>query len=455
MPAKRYKIDPDKMGLLPYTTIEFWLDFEDMDFVWGYSEALFTSLCEREPYLASLFSTRLTEMAAAIDYRTDRDFSRPGCFVVFDDKTWLTKLAAIATKGAARLAVPSLTSVASPKELTREIAANKQCFTAPMSADLLGARGDATGRRNSEKSVALYLPALNLGQFMVPTVFARSRLFGADGPRGSRKTFTSAAPRVIQHFSGVRAGQTTFSYTGDELWTSDEEVWTTLLAEAVSTPLGEDVSMRLLELLNLMPGRGVDGTNPRQRVRSAGLRLSNASLTISTRDPAAIAMIKQCLPNNPAVRDADKKNFLVFTVKLLEQFTASTDIVTFRVSRELRALFGDKLHTWYDREAYYALPANGLSRRLFLLYNSHYNCQPQTQAELTEYLGIKSKTARHVRAALEEAHAEMLRQGLILGHEFRKPADAERKACATECFVVTRTARPVKISMTEVDSDAA
>lgn len=447
MPTKRYKIDPGQMGLLPYTTIEFWLDFEDMDFVWGYSEALFTSLCEREPYLASLFATRLTEMAAAIDYHTDRDFSRPGCFVVFDDKTWLTKLAAIATEGAARLAVPALTSVASPKELTREIAANKRGFTAPVSAEQLSARGETTGQRNSEKSVALYLPALNLGQFMVPTVFARSSLFGADGPRGSRKAFTSAAPRVIQHFSGVRAGQTTFSYTGDELWTSDEEVWTSLLAQAVTTPLGNDVSMRVLDLLHTMPGRGVDGTGPRQRVRSAGLRLSNASLTITTSDPAAIAMIKQCLPSNPAVRDADKKNFLVFTVKLLEQFTASTDIITFRVSREMRALFGDRLHTWYDREAYYALPAEGLSRRLFLLYNSHFSCQPLTQAELTEYLGIKSKTARHVRAVLEDAHAEMERQGLIIGYAFRKPSEAERNNCsAAACFVVDRPARPEKLS---------
>lgn len=447
MPTKRYKIDPAKMGLLPYTTIEFWLDFEDMDFVWGYSEALFASLCEREPYLASLFSTRLKKMAAAIDYRTDQDFSRPGCFVVFDDKTWLTKLAAVATQGAARLAVPVPTSIASPRELTREIVARNQVFISPAPGGVQGPSREVTVLGNPAKLSALYLPALNIGQFMLPTVFARSGLFGADGPRGSRKAFTSGAPRIIHHFSGVRAGQTTFSYTGDELWTSDEEVWTTLLAEAVTTPLGDDVSMRILDLLHAMPGRGVDGTGPRQRVRSAGLRLSNASLTITTSDPVAIAMIKQCLPSNPAARDADKKNFLVFTVKLLEQFTASTDIITFRVSRELRALFGDRLYTWYDREAYYALPAEGLSRRLFLLYNSHFNCQPLTQTELTEYLGIKSKTARHVRAVLEDAHAEMERQGLIIGYAFRKPTEAERKNCsAAACFVVDRSARPEKLS---------
>lgn len=451
MPTKRYKIDPAKMGLLPYTTIEFWLDFDDMDFVWGYSEALFASLCEREPYLASLFSTRLKKMAAAIDYRADQDFSRPGCFVVFDDKTWLTKLAAVATQGAARFAVPVPTSIASPRELTREIAARNQVFIAPAPGGVQGPSRELTVLGSPAKHPALYLPAVNIGQFMLPTVFARSGLFGADGPCGSRKSYTSQSPRVIQHFSGVRAGQTTFSYTGDELWTSDEEVWTTLLAEAVTTPLGEDVSMRILDLLHAMPGRGVDGTSPRKRVRAAGVRLATASLTITTSDPAAISMIKHCLPDNPAVRDAEKKNFLVFTVKLLEQFTASTNMITFRVSRELRALFGDKLHTWYDREAYYALPAEGLSRRLFLLYNSHYNCQPLTQAELSEYLGIKSKTARHVRAVLEEAHAEMQRQGLILGHAFRKPTDGERKNCTTACFVVDRPARPAKLSLAEIE----
>lgn len=452
MQTKHYKIQPDQMALLNAETIEFWLDFDDMDFIWGYSEQLFTSVCAAHPHLAVLFASKLAEMSAAVDFRTDGDFARPGSFAHHDDKRWLAKLSAIAAKAAAAPVAPAPIAVVAAPELTREISAHSEGFVPAAPADLLGTGEESTAQRNPAKPSALYLPALHIGQFMLPTVFARSGLFGADGPCGSRKSYTSGSPRIIQHFSGVRAGQTTFSYIGDELWTSDEEVWTTLLAEAVTTPLGEDVSIRILDLLHAMPGRGVDGTSPRKRVRAAGVRLATASLTITTSDPAAIAMIKHCLPNNPAVRDAEKKHFLVFTVKLLEQFTASTNMITFRVSRELRALFGDKLHTWYDREAYYALPAEGLSRRLFLLYNSHFNCQPLTQAELSEYLGIKSKTARHVRAVLEEGHAEMQRQGLTLGHAFRKPTDGERKNCVTPCFVVDRPARLAKLSPAEVEA---
>jgi hypothetical protein len=455
MQIKQYKIQPDRLSMLNVQTIEFFLDFDEMEFIWSYSEQLFTSTCEFNPYLASLFAPKLAEMAAALECRTDQDFARPGSFVVYDDKSWLTKLAAIAAKKAARLVVPASVAIAAAKELTREIAVYPHDFTPPAAAEVLGTGEESTAQRNAEKPAALYLPALNLGQFMMPTVFARSGLFGADGPRGSRKVFTGAAPRIIRHFSGVRAGQTTFSYTGDELWTSDEEVWTTLLAEAVTAPLGQDVSMRVLDLLRSMPGRGVDGTNPRQRVIRAGVRLNNASLTITTSDPVAIAMIKQCLPKNPAVRDADKKNFLVFTVSLLEQFTASTDIITFRVGRELRALFGDKLHTWYDREAYYSLPSTGLSRRLFMLYNSHFNCHPLTQAELVEFLGIKSKTTSHVRKSLEEAHVELTNRGFDLGHEFRRPAAAERKNCNTPCFVVTRPERVAKVVVVEAEADSA
>jgi hypothetical protein len=437
MSHKHYKIQPAEMAQLSLEALEFWLDFDDMAFVWGYSQQVLAQVCAAHPHLAPVFAEKLAAMAAAC-VRDGVEYQRPGIGGLLEDKDWLNQLSAVAAKATAK------------PEATRAIAAHKEGFAPAAPAALLGLGEESTAARAKAPAgaemPAVFLPALNIGQFMLPTMIARSSLFGAEGPRGAvRQAYTGARPRIIQHFSGMRTGQTTITYTGDELWTSDEEVWTTLLAEAVTTPLGEDVSMRIIDLLTSMPGRGVDGTGPRLRVRAAGARLKAATLKIVTSDPAAIAMMKACLPNNPAVRDAEKKNFLELTVSLLEQFTASTDVITFRIGRELRALFGDKMHTWYDREAYYALPAKGLSRRLFLLYNSHYSCHPMTQAELTEFLGIKSKTARNVRAELVAGHEDLTAQGFDQGHIYRVPTQEERPGCTTPCFVVKRPKRPTKL----------
>ena len=445
---KKYKIQPAEMALLSIDTIEFYLDFDDMRFIWGYSQQLLKSVCEATPHLAPLFAEKLSAMAAAIKSRDDCEFLRPGSGAYFMDKHWLALLAEIAAKVAAK-SVQTTAPVAATVEapvFRRAAAADKAGFVLPTADDVLGKGAEAMAQLSAQKLTDLYLPSLNIGQFMVPTMLARSGLFAPDGARGARhQAFTTAAPRILSHLSGVRAGQTTIHFVGEELWTSDEEVWTSLLAEAVTTPLGVDVSMRMLDLLNMMPGRGVDGTSPRQRVRSAGTRLMGATLKITTSDPATIATVKACLPNNTAVRDAEKKGFLELNVKLLEQFASSTDVITFRIGRELRALFGDKLHTWYDREAYYSLPAKGLSRRLFMLYNSHYECMPLTQAELTEFLGIKAKTARNVRIELEAAHTELSKRGMDLGHTYRVPTKEERLGCSTPCFVVKRAKRISKV----------
>jgi hypothetical protein len=434
MTLKHYTIQPTDMAKLSVLELEFFLDFDDLRFIFGYSTDVFAQVCGAHPHLAPVFAEKLTALAATCN-RDVRLFARPDGDALVNDFDFLTGLAAVAIRAS---------------KGTRAISAHKEGFVPPSLANVLGLGAESNASRTQTPTGAalppVFLPALNIGQFMLPNIIARCGLFGADGPRGSvRQSFSSASPRVIQHLSGVRAGQTTITFTGEELWTSDEEVWTTLLENAVTTPLGEEVSVRIIDLLHAMPGRGVDGTSPRRRVRSAGARLKAATLKIVTSDPAAIATMKACLPNNPAVRDAEKKNFLELNVSLLEQFIASTDIITFRVSRELRALFGDKLHTWYNRDDYYSLPAEGLSRRLFLLYNSHFSCMPLTQAELTEYLGIKAKTVRNVRANLVAGHAELTKRGFDQGHIYRVPRAEERVSCTTACFVVKRPQRQSKV----------
>lgn len=450
MQTKQYKIQPDKMALLDAETIEFWLEFDEMSFIWGYSEQLFTSVCAAHPQLAALFASKLAEMSAAVDSRTDDDFARPGSFAHHDDKRWLAKLSTIAAKAAPVAAV-----VAAAPELTREIAAHREGFTPAAPADLLGTGEAADASRDPAKLLPLYLPAPELGQLMLPLFVARSGLFGAGGAKnGTRQVWTTSSPRIINHFSGMRSGSTTLTYTGEELWTGEQELWTNLLNSATTTALGEDVTVGFLDALRAMPDRG-DGNNSRDRVRKEGNRLKAGSLTIRTSDPVTIAMMQKCLPENKSLQEADKKKFVQLSFSLLESFTTSTDSITFRISREMRALFGSKLHTWYDVGTYYSLPAAGLSRRLYVLYASHYDCYPLTVAEHIEYLGIKAKTVRNVVGYLRDAHAELQVRRLIDGVEFRMPSATERKGCNVPAFIVKRPNREERVVHVEVPAEEA
>jgi len=443
MAHKTYRIQPDQMALLPADTIDFMLDF-DQDFVFGYSPTLLKSVCEAHPYLAPKFEAVLVEMAAAVDRRFDNEFERPGTYSLFDDKDWLTNQASVARKVVA--AQPAAPAPAPVAEQTRAIAAHSENFAPSADDDLIGTGQETVAQQDAAKAVDVFLPALDIGQFFQPTLFARSGLFGAAGARNSdRRNWPSSSPRVITHFSGQRKGTTSITFTGEELWTGEQELWTSLLSFGATTALGKNVTVRWMDVLHSMPGRGVGGSGPRDRVRSEGNRLKAAALVIRSTDPLVIKAMRQCLPGNRSVQEADKKGFVELSFSLLESFASSSDSITFRISTELRALFGSNLYTWYDREAYYALPTKGLSRRLFLLENSHVDCYPLTVAELTEYLGIAAETPRNVKGYLEKAYEQLRVHGHILACEFRKPTEAERRGSNTACFVITRKPRASKV----------
>jgi len=419
------------MGALNEATIDFYLDVHP-EFIFGFSPELLGTVCRKYPKLTSLFETKLVELSAALDPYDVTEYERPGTFSMFDDADWLRHLSKILTKY--KVKVPRTTLAAHGFESASE-------------EEFVGIGEDATLQQEASKLAPVYLPALDVGQFMQPTLFARGGLFRAPGARNvARQSWPASRPRVISHFSGLQRGRTTLTYIGEELWTGDQELWVSLLRFGATTALGQDVTVRFLDVLHSMPGRGTTGSSPRERVRSEGNRLKHAGLTLRSSDPAVIRMLQKCLPENNTLRDASNKNFIQMPVSLLEAFTTSTDSITFRISRELCALFGSNLYTWYDLDTYYSLPAKGLSRRLYLLYNSHYDCYPLTLLELTEYLGVRATVTRNVKANLEEAHEQLIRIGQAVKFEYRNPTLEERASCTAPCFVVTRPARSVKVA---------
>ena len=87
-------------------------------------------------------------------------------------------------------------------------------------------------------------------------------------------------------------------------------------------------------------------------------------------------------------------------------------IVSLHISKQVRALFGTGLSSWFKEDAYYSLRSS-TARRLFLLYGRHANPWPFTRIELQEYLGSKSGTSGDFKKTLDRAFAEMVRKRII------------------------------------------
>jgi hypothetical protein len=424
MQHKQYKIKPEDMAALSLADVEFYLDLET-DFVFCYSFATLNAVCERSPALAGKFAIVLSEMAAAVDVRYDKEYLRPNCGALFDDKEYLTRLSIVARGHAL---------------CTDATTVRAEGFVPEIRETKIATGSGATVTNPADAPVPLYLPAADIGRFLQPTMLARCGLFRSGGSSKSvRESWTTSRPLVLNHFSGLKGGSTSVFYAGEELRSGDQEAWALLLNRATATALGEEVTVSLNIALGSVPGRGL-GSNSRLWLRGAGQRLNNASLTIRTTDVNVIALMKKCFPKDKTLQDADKDKFVEISFNLLGSFTASNSSITYSLNRKLRAMFGDKISTWYDTETYYSLPKKGLSRRLYILYQSHYNCWPLTQAELVEYLGITAVKERSIRAELEKAHEELKVIEFLTVWELRKPTSNERLTDKL-CFVVTRPNR--------------
>ena len=463
MKYKAYKIQPEDMSSLAPLTVDFYLAFDE-DFVFGYTPVTLTAVCRQSQTMARQLAEKLAAMSAAVVVRNDSEWSRPGLHVLLDDRDWLAKMAKIAAgfvadepvaisatgTTVALLAPIAPLTTASPPTITKVrdvLAVHTEGFQPEPSKSLVVSDDETAASQpasEQKKEVQLYLPCPNIGQFLLPNMFARSRLFHAGGARNStRQVWSTDKPLVIQRLSGMGGGETRLTYSGGELRMGDQELWAMLLNVAAGSALGEDVTERFVTVLKSMPGRGIGG-NGRKRLRSEGNRLAGSTLKIRTTDQHVIQLMKQSLPKNKSIQGTEKNDFVELTFPMLETFSSNTESITFRISRELRALFGPEMSSWYDLEKYYALPQAGLSRRLYILYNSHYDCWPLKLMEFQEYFGILAKTVRNIKLELDAAHAELEIRDIIVWWKYRKPTDKERKQCDALCYVVQRPNRELK-----------
>jgi hypothetical protein len=417
MSVKAYVVAPEKIANLSRVTHEFYLDFEP-EYVFGFSPESLENVCRSHSGFAAKFVEVVEGMLPY--YCCDMTKRpRPGTTDLHSDFDWLRYLTMCA-----------------------------------------------------KSFLPVFLPEPKVGQMLFPILFARLPIFRNGSNPDTREVYTANAPLVLTHTQSKR-GTTTITFVGEELRQREREVYARLLNEVARSkkPLSEDQTRKFREVLQSMPGRGVGGDS-RKTFRAEAMRLKGTTLTIRTTDPVMIEVLMHCLPKNESVKqahvaaqkgkDALKKAqevgkglqaaqraleavFIEISFSLLDSFTHTSEGFTFRLSREARGLFGEKLSFGYDEETYYTLPKRGYARQLYVFYSSHYNCWPLTTAELRDKLGSDVQSISNFKGEMDKAHAALEALDIIPPHEYRRPTkNVDGRDCQEKCYIVRRPGRSIK-----------
>jgi hypothetical protein len=82
------------------------------------------------------------------------------------------------------------------------------------------------------------------------------------------------------------------------------------------------------------------------------------------------------------------------------------------IPKDVRALFGKGLSSWFAEDRYYKL-RSPTARRLFLLYGRHKDPWPFTKDELREYLGSTMERDSDFNKILELAFRQLVKTGFF------------------------------------------
>ena len=462
MLIKTYVAAPETLSELNEATHEFYLDLEP-EYVLGFSRKSLNAVCHSYPS----FSAKFIDVALALrsSYKNDMtEYCRPGIGGLFTDYDWLSDLITWATPfiGNASLLAPAQVS----PHFANHVSPNSQVCEAAA----LGTPNPMAGARDGhEPDLQLFFPEPNVGQMLFPILFARLPLFRNGSNPDTRETYSQKAPLLLTHTLNKR-GVTTVMFIGEEMRQGEREVFARLLNEAAraKNSLSEDFTLKLVSVLHSMPGRG-QGGHSRKAFRNECKRLTGAMLTLRTTDPVMVEALSRCLPKNESVKNAhvlaDKAKamlveaqktgkgmgeaqqalesvFVEISFSMLSMFTESPSTITYRLSREIRGLFGARLSFGYDEATYYSLPRRGYSRQLYVYYNSHYDCWPMTVAELNDRLGSDMESTSNFKREMDCAHEALELYGVILGFEYRQPAmNGDCRSCQHRCYIVRRAHR--------------
>jgi hypothetical protein len=286
----------------------------------------------------------------------------------------------------------------------------------------------------------LLMPAVPEGSMHLTHFVSRTAITSVGAKRKPRSHWFEGNPRVIDKISGFASNSILMRYSGEELRTGDIELWCKLLEWAAKArdkegnilPLGERIDVAERELL-LALNRGTGGT-AFKALRAERTRLQTATLHIRATYPAFIEQMAQLFPTDKAILRSVKEGRLEMRTHLLGGDSADGRTWSIAIPPLVRAMFGKGFSSWIDEGIYYSLTGDQ-ARRLFMLYASHVSCYPLSLPELREFLGSTYRKASDFRDAMDKAHDELVRAGVIRSWAFKRP---DRRRLAASCYEVRR-----------------
>mgnify|MGYP000713445828 CR=1 FL=1 len=287
---------------------------------------------------------------------------------------------------------------------------------------------------------ALYLPAIPDGCLQLSHLVTRCGLVSTGARSKKRKRWFASNPRVIRKVSGFADGSIEIHYSGEELRIGDIELWAKILDlarrstddEGVRRPLGESVTTGERELL-LALNRGTGGT-AFKTIRAERTRLQEGKLHIRATETAFIAQVARLFPEDRAAQEAVQEGYLELRTSLLGGDRASKGTWTVDIPRAVRSMFGAGFSAWFDEATYYSIKSDQ-ARRLYLLYASHVNCYALSLPELKAFLGSTYSKDADFKQAMDDAHDELTRAGVIRGWAFKQP---DKRRLNASCYEVQR-----------------
>lgn len=456
MVAKKYIVSPESLAILDPESIEQHIK-DEPHCLFGFSPDTLRQLCSTSKKMLYLLDQCFSSRFVLASDSPDALFERPGYDRPMSDREWFGKMQAIckdcligdavptdpdetgfaayelqvATHRAERdarlkakqdaakasLAAKRATMVEHRKTVEADVSSPAGYVTAEVDEPGKLVKQNATGKQNKhdadETGEQIFFQTQFYGeQLNISNLITGSRLvsIGTD----TRKRWESNRPLVVTKISGIETGTTTIQYVGEELHVGDIETWATAIQFGAKSPLESRVPLVESDMLKALH-RG-DGGPYYKTLREQLRRLQDAKLILLTTHRSTIAAVAAMMPEDGGVQDALASGRLEIVIPLLggssngsKEGRRGTIHVT--IPKDVRALFGKGLSSWFKADGYYKL-RSPTARRLFLLYGRHKDPWPFTKDELREYLGsTMEREGDFTKKLLEPAFRELVNTG--------------------------------------------
>jgi hypothetical protein len=215
----------------------------------------------------------------------------------------------------------------------------------------------------------------------VPNVIVRSALFSAGKPTTVRKSFRDRElPAAI--------GTTSISYTGQQLYQHELDVWLEVVHRCRLRPAGTETDFHVHGFLKSLR-RATGNKDHKQLHATLGLLHATSIKVVVERD--------------------ERGRSVGYRGHLIDKFRFNDQLLRWEVGihPDIAELFAPKEHTWLHIDARLELGKNYLAKWCHGYFSSHRKPHPVGVARLRELSGSATSRLRRFREALGDALDEV------------------------------------------------